>query len=260
MKNNLVLIICFIIFFSAGCKKNIEDGFVSTYDTESAANNAKLKINFASIYRANPTFIVKINDVVASGVISARYPYPGGGFNTSGNNMGDYLSVKNGESTIKFVIPNKGTSTDSVVLYQTSVTLANNGYYTLHVADTAANIKKVLFEENRVLLKDTLPYFKLVNLMPNVPAIDLYFGSTLVASNIAYMASSAEFTVDLSQTTTEWSVRAAGSAFSTTPIAKYTSGSTYIRGRKYTAFAMGYNGITLSTDPRRPFISFFYTR
>ncbi|MCH5717204.1 hypothetical protein [Niabella hibiscisoli] len=99
-----------------------------------------------------------------------------------------------------------------------------------------------------------------MNLMPNVPAIDLYFGPTLLAPNIAYLASSPEFSIDTSQTNKVWTVRAAGSGTAGTAIATYDGVNTLNTGRKYTGFAMGYNGLAGTTEPRRPFISFFYTK
>ena len=90
--------------------------------------------------------------------------------------------------------------------------------------------------------------------MPNVPSIDLYNGTTLVASGIAYKSTSDYFTLQL-PASSAWTIKAAGSS---TTLATYSSASTITNARSYTAFAQGYAGSTDAT--RKPYISFFLTK
>ncbi len=241
------------------CKKDVSDVSKYTYSTE-IENFAKLKINFASVKRGNPNYQIKINDTRVSGLIPARYPYPGGGLNTGGLSNGDYLNIAPGKVNVKVSIPKYLTNIDSIVMLDSNITVRETKYYTYHVTDTAANMKAVLFEDDRTTVPGALPKFKLVNLMPNVSAVDLYFGPTLVASNIKYLNSSAEFSIDTAQTVTGWTIRETGAGATGAALATYASAATISYGRKLTAFAMGYKGLAGLTEPRRPFISFFYTR
>lgn len=266
MRLKYVIAACLLVIVVAGCRKT-DDGIISTFDTD-ITNNAMLKINIASIYRSNPSMRIKINDQIVSGLLTARTPFPGGGYNTGGDNVGTYLAVPGNRSPVKvsLMIPFVGDTSrraqDSVSLYETSIDVTNGKYYSLHIADTASKTKSVLFEENLALPTDTLPYFKFVNLIPNIAGagLDLYFGDSLLATGIKYLESSNEFAVNPRQASTAWTVRQTGLPASAPAIATYTSGNTYIRGRKYTAFAMGYFGLSGTTEPRRPFISFYYIR
>lgn len=274
MKNMHIHIALFVLLitFVVGCKKSTTEGILATYQTGILENNAMLKINNAAIFRSNPNFKIKINDTIVTHPFTARTPYPGGGYNTGGNSLGTYLSVPSGNVKVSLMIPYMagGTAqdtlkwkTDSISLFSTTLQLTNGKYYTLHITDTVKdNLKHVLLEENDVTPIDTLPYYRFVNLMPNVPSLDLYFGPTKVASNVAYLTSSAEFTVDINQASQAWTIREAGdtSTVASTAIATYTSSGTITKGRKYTAFAMGYQGLSGTTEPRRPFISFFLTK
>ncbi|MGF1922763.1 MAG: DUF4397 domain-containing protein, partial [Bacteroidia bacterium] len=102
--------------------------------------------------------------------------------------------------------------------------------------------------------------FRFTNLMPNVPAVDLYIGSVLVMGNIPFMGISAPFTLPTSQVniSSTWAIRPAGALPTSTALATYNSASTLINSRVYTVFATGYSG---STDAvRRPYVAFYYVR
>lgn len=258
MKKILIVIVALSVLVIS-CEQDLSEITKSPYNKE-VDNFAKLKINFASVKRANPSYQIMINETRVSSLITARYPYPGGGFNTGGLSTGDYLAVPTGTVKVKMSTPFLGTNNDSVVYFDGTIELPDAGNYTFHVADTGTNIKSVLFKEDLTVVSGAIPRFKLVNLMPNVPSIDLYYGPTLLASNIEYLKSSQEFTIDTSQSSKLWSVRAAGALPTSTAIATYDGANTLGYGRKYTAFAMGYSGLSGTTEPRRPFISFFYTR
>ena len=254
-----------IVIAFVGCKKN-DTGIISTFNTE-LNNEAMLKINIASVYRSNPLMRIKINDKIVSNPNTARTPFPGGGYNTGGDNVGTYLAIPSGTVKVNIMIPFRldtlKWAQDSISLYETTINVTNGKYYSLHIADTAANTKNALFEESLSLPKDTLPYFKFVNLMPNSSSagLDLYFGDSLVASGIKFMQSSPEFYANPRwSSTSTWNVRQTGLPSNSTGVATYESGNTVIRGRKYTAFAMGYIGLSGTTEPRRPFISFYHTK
>jgi len=91
--------------------------------------------------------------------------------------------------------------------------------------------------------------------MPNVPAIDLYYDTIKVASNIAYLSSSNYFDIIRTPTSLAWTIREAGTLPTSTALATYTSANTTQNQRVYTAFASGYKG---SIDAvRRPYIAFY---
>lgn len=241
-----------------GCKKNAINYSDFDYVDE---NSALIKINYNVAFRANPFVQVKVNGTRVSGTnIQTRYPFPGGGFNTLGGNTGDYLPITPGNTEISISIPKRGTNIDSVEIYKTTMSTVARKNYTLHVADTI-NTKSLLVEEDRSLPDSGFVKYRFVNLMPNVPAVDLYIGAVKVASNVAYMAIGDKFELPVSQAnvSTVWAIRPAGALPTSTALATYTSASTLLNRRIYTVFATGYSGMT-STDVRRPFVAFYYVR
>jgi hypothetical protein len=253
-KISIISLLAIALLF--GCTKNeIKYGEFELVDN----SQSFLKINFASIYSANPGVQFTINGTRVSNLLTARTPFPGGGYNTGGGSTPDYLAVKPGALNFKVSIPQKNTNIDSVVLFSTDINVTAGDYNTLHITDTAANTQSVLTSENRISPDSGYAKFRVINLMPNVPAIDLYYGTTLVASNVQYKQITDYFTMAVPATALEWRLRPAGAASSSTPIAVLVaanSAPTTLSGRSYTAFAMGYSGQT-STSVRRPFISFF---
>lgn len=233
------------------CKKETER--TADYQLHST-NNASLKINFVSTYSRNPTFQLKVNDVRVSNLITARTPFPGGGFNTNGDNRPDYLSVTPGTTKLSATIPNRNTASDSIVLYTTSVDLRAGKHYTAHITDTAANTKIVLLEDDVTMPAPGTSRYKFVNLMPNVPFIDLYHGSEMVANRVPYLGN-VVFTRNMAGASQAWTIRESGTSPTSTALATYSSANTIIGQRGYTIFSLGYKGVT-STDARRPFVSF----
>lgn len=239
-----------MIFFVSSCNKDTEYKAPQTFPN---GNTAYLKINYASLHATNPSVQIAINDVRVSGSITGRTPFPGGGFNTSGSSFPDYLAVKAGVNKLSIVGLNRGTQKDSVVMFFTNINLQAGKFYTAHVTDTAARTQALLLED--VLgFKDTTSRYRFVNLMPNVPLVDLYYGTTLVSSAIPYLNSSAYFDLPSPLLTAAWTIRETGTAPTSTALATFTSTNTSLRGRVYTAFALGYRGQTLATT--RPYISF----
>lgn len=235
------------------CKKNTAK---TPYNL--TTNQAFLKINYASANTANTLVQLKINDErVSDDDITGRTPFPGGGLNTVGSAAApDYLAVNSGNIKFSFSIPNVKTNIDSIVLYTTNINVEGGKYYTLHITDTAPNIQSVLIPEDIANSPDSgFSKYRFVHLMPNVPAIDLYFDTTIVARNIPYKGASPFFNLKFTSPN-KWAIRPAGALRSTTAVT-YETG--FVPNQRiFTVFAMGYSGIT--TASRKPYVSLIYNR
>jgi len=256
----LFLVLCCLF----GCDKNeINYG---EFD-KLAGNQALLKINNVSYYSDNRLTYFKINDKRVSGLLSARSPFPGGGYNTGGASTPDFLSVSAGTLKLSIALPYKvDTGMDSIVLYTTNLEISGGKNYVVNITDTAANTKSFLTELSFTRADTAKSKYRFVNLMPNVPSVDLYYGTsatvhtadTLIAGNVNYLSVTGDIILKSGQAKT-WKVRPAGAALTTgTILASYTSASTFTSERVYTIFASGYSGQTLA--PRRPYVSFFLVR
>ena len=233
------------------CKKNT---FKAPYNL--TTNQAFLKINYAS---ADSTWVqLKINDERVSSNIVGRTPFPGGGLNTAGSATPDYLAVNPGNMKFSLSIPKARTNIDSILLYTTNVNVEGGKYYTLHVTDTAPNIQSVLIPEDIVNSPDSgFSKYRFVHLMPNVPAIDLYFDTTIVARNIPYKGVGPFFNLKFPNPN-KWAVRPAGAPRSTTTALAIYEAGFVPNQRIFTVFAMGYNGTNVL--PRKPYVSLIYNR
>lgn len=233
----------------ASCDKNeIKYGDFDVVD----ASKALLKVNIVSPYRSNPQIYIGIDGQRVSNPITSRTPFPGGGYNTGGGSTADYMALTPGKHEFKIAIPNIGKDTDSIVLYTTEINLEAGKNQSLHVCDTGTNTTSFLLTDDVKMPDSGFVRYKFVHLMPNVAAIDLYYGTTKLATEIPYKGSF-EFTMARPTASAAWTTKVAGTS---TTLATYTSASTYTNSRVYTAFASGYSGLT-STDPRRAFVSFF---
>ncbi|MEJ7913143.1 MAG: DUF4397 domain-containing protein [Chitinophagaceae bacterium] len=240
-----------LLFTSPGCSK--DDSYKATYVT---TNNTKalLKVNYLSAYATNPGVIISINQVRMSGVITSPTPFPGGGYNVNGSNFPDYLALVPGNVQMAFTVPNRGTGIDSIRLFSTELQLQAGKNYTAHVTDTFVRTKVVLVEDDLTPAQPGTAKFKFLNLMPNVAAIDLYYGADLVMGNIPYLGVSPNFTVATPTAALPWTIRESGSSPTTAALATYSSSNTTLSRRVYTAFAIGYKGATDAV--RKPAISF----
>jgi hypothetical protein len=165
--------------------------------------------------------------------------------------------VKAGVNNLSIAIPKKGTNTDSVALFTTNLTLTAGKNYTVHVSDTSAKTSALLVEDNMDIIEVGKARYKFVNMMPNVPLADLYFGSTLVAPGVGYLGQSNYFTLPFSTTATAWNVRETGTGPTGLILATYSSINTTLNQRGYTVFALGYKG---ATGARLPFVSFLLNK
>lgn len=225
-------------------------------------NQSLLKVNYNIAYSTDPNVQITINGTRVSTLIKTRYPYPGGGYGTLGDSRPDYLTAPSGNTEVAIVIPKKGTSLDSVVLYKTTVALEPGKAYTLHLSDTATTTttsKSLLAGDDFTLPDSGFVKYKFVNLMPSTPAVDVYYGTTLILSNIAYMQESAYFVRPVpTGTALAWSVRTAGALATAPVLATYSNASTVLNRRIYTMFATGYPNKTDAV--RKPYVGFFLTR
>ncbi|SEN93024.1 protein of unknown function [bacterium A37T11] len=248
-----------------GCEKQGFDyGDLTKYDN----TKALVKINYASAYPKDPAVAIKFNGSRVTPLIIGRTPYPGGGYNTNGPSNPDYLMVDPGNLKVDVILPKKiDDGTDSLILYSANYTLEGGTPYTLHIADTAQLTKSVLIPEQFQMPDSGYARYRFINLMPNVPAIDLYYGQNatsvvgerLVASNIKYMEIGEYFTINRASTRT-WKIRAAGADATTinTVLASYAGTGALGNQREYTIYAMGYQGNTLPSG--KPYISFLLVR
>lgn len=261
--DKLLVLLCLLLFFSS-CGKNILDyGEV----TKISEDMPLIKINYASAYQDDRFVVVRFNGNRVTSRIQNRSPFPGGGYNTRGDVRPDYLTVNPGAVELKVGLPfKKDNGLDSLVLYKSTINIETGKRYVVHIADTLSLTKSVLTEENFLLPDSGYAVYRLINLMPNVPAIDLYYGTSaadntadrLVASNIKYLGISDYFKLNRYAART-WKIRPAGAAITTaTVLANYTGSGSLLSQRTYTVYAMGYNGLT--TAAQKPYLSFFHIR
>ena len=250
MKKTFIYASLALVVLSTGCKK--EEGYKQGFESI-GAEQARLKVIYASAYSANPLVQLSIDDVRVSHLITGRTPFPGGGYNTTGSNFPDYLNIQPGTRKFTVSIPKKGTNVDSVVFYTTQIEVKAGVQQTLQVTDTLTKTKSLVVVDSVQKPLPGLVRYRFVNLMPNVPKLDLYFGAVLIATNVEY--NTAGFVIDMPvQTTQTWSIRETGTLPTSTALATYPSGSTVANQRVLTAFAMGYKGSTSAT--LKPYISF----
>ncbi|WP_342645465.1 DUF4397 domain-containing protein [Mucilaginibacter sp. CSA2-8R] len=265
MKISSIIGFCSLLLATMGCTKTVLD-YGKT--EKQSSDQALLKINYVSAYANNRSVYFKLNDQRVSGLLTWRTPFPGGGYNTGGSNTSDFLQVNPGNVKLSVVLPRKvDNGTDSLELYSTTLQIAAGKNYTVHITDTAATTKSLLTEENFTRPDTATTRYRFVNLMPNVPSVDVYYGTataadqstdSLLLSNVPYLQMSNEFKLRAGNSKT-WKIRAAGAAkTSATVIASYLSASVVLNQRVYTAFACGYNGKT--TAAQKPYVSFFLVR
>lgn len=231
-----------------------------------SGTQGQLKINLAFSYTIDyATLLIKVNGKAVSNSLQSRTPFPGGGYNTRGSNFALYLSVPQGSDTIAVVIPKVGTTTDSVVLYNTTITIPDNATYTLHIADTLVNASlnktKSVMVQNYINPVDTgFCRFRFVNLIPNLAAVDLYLNGVLIKSNVPYLNATDSFRVKTgvnapgytSSGTTTWAVRSAGASATSTAVASYASVNGLQSQKVMTVFCMGYAS---STGTKLPYVA-----
>jgi len=260
----IISLIFLAALLSIGCKKESDLVTITTFPE----NNANLKVIYASAYTFRDSVQIKINDVRVSNTFLGNSlgnlptPFPGGGMNTGGDSRPFYLSVKPGLTKIFVSVPNKLTTLDSIIRFSGEANLEANRYYSAYLTDTMVTSKLVLVEDNLAPVDTGISRFKFVNLIPNRPALDVYFGTQLVAANVAYGTASNEFTLQRG-ILGAFLLRPAGALPTSVPVAAYP-GTVTVPGnftvpnqRVMTVFAKGYIGGTVA---RVPIISLLFNR
>ncbi|MCX6205518.1 MAG: hypothetical protein NTZ19_04610 [Bacteroidetes bacterium] len=260
----LLGILAVVLVYACSKDSGVTNQPYQTYDVPYSQGQLKINLGFAYTINYN-TLLLKINDSVVSNSLTTRNPFPGGGYNTGGSNFALYLSVKQGDNNVSVVIPKFGTAIDSVVLYKTKINIPDNRNYTLHIADTmidaSTNNTKSLLVKNLINDMDTgWCRFKFVNMIPNLPAVDLYLNGVLIKSAIPFMNATDSFSVrtgvyqpGYTGATTTWAVRPAGALATSTATASYASANGLQSQKVMTIFTMGYAGMT---GTRLPFVCF----
>lgn len=230
---------------------------------------ALVKINYSCPYFSRTTAPVipnrqvwiRINGNLVSSAITYSTPYPGGGLNTGGNSFADYLSVNPGVNNISLVMLYTADTTkrgkDSVVLHSTDVDLKADTYQTVHFTDTASNIQNVITYDPYNKPDSGWVLYKFVNLIPNAGPLDLYWGTTKIASNIAFKQVSDTFRLQAG-IIANWSLRKKDST--TTLGSVYTGNASSVANQRvFTIYARGYDGLP-TTDVRNPRVSLLYNK
>ena len=245
---SLCILLAGTLLFAACNKKEIFTQMDVTY----TGGNTNVKIVHASAYAKNDTVHLKVNDTVVSARITYSTPFPGGGLNTGGSNMPWYLSIPAGNTKISLFTTKYGMNIDSVSLYNGTLNLAADIYYTAYIADTGINTLLLMFGENRTMPANGTSRFKFINLIPNLPAADLYYNTTLVASNIPYGFGGPDF-IQNKNDTCRWRIRAAGASPASAALATYpaTGSATQVipNQRIFTVYSRGYVGATGNRAP-----------
>lgn len=233
------------LLIMVGCEKN-------TYQvTERTSNDgsAQVKLGYFSAYTVNPPTILYINDVPVSNTLAAPISFPGGGLNMNGLSNGDYLFIKPGTVKIQGFRPIPATGNIMSKLFEFNQAFSANINYTFYITDTAANTTGFALEDTKAKPDSGFARFKFVNIMPNVPAVDLYRGANvasaiLVQGNVNYKTASPSFDIAL-PISDSFYIRPAGAATTTQPIARRFFPLS--NQRIYTMLARGYMGSTLAT-------------
>lgn len=263
---NIIIVFVLATFGMVACKKSIQDFGQVDFLSDS---DVIVKINMASIYPDDRYMYVKFDGQRVTSLIRGREPFPGGGYNTRGDSRPDFLKYQAGNIKVQVGLPYRiDDGRDSVILYETQVDFEAGKRYTLHVTDTASNTRVILNEEDLSRPDSTQARYRFTNLMPNVSAIDLYYGAaataaeptqdSLVAKNVKYLETSPYFELNRIATRT-WKIRPAGAPVTNASvIASYSNSGATLDRRSYTVYALGYNGFT--TAIMKPYLSFFLVR
>lgn len=275
---NKILGIFILSTVAFSCKGPVQDyGELEPLD----ASKAVVKVIIGSAYPNNPLMYVKANGKRITPKILMRQPYPGGGYGTNGNATNEFILLDNGKTKFELALPKKvDDGTDSIVYHAKEYDLEPGGRYTILFADTAANTTSALIKEDLTIPDSATFRYQIINIIPNVEAVDLYVGrwangtaatnhtsdfDSLLVSNVKYMEVSEPFILRSGFRRT-FKIRPHGAeVVENNVIARYSSSSTstanyfeYLDRKVLTIFTMGYAGQTSSA--LMPYLSFSITR
>jgi hypothetical protein len=258
MKKTFLNSLAAVALMLAACDKND----ITSRDLVDATAQAQFRVANFSMYKANPQFQIKVNDARVSHNIAAATPFPGSGLNTLGPTASaDYFAMTPGNNQVSISFVKIGTGTDSLPgsIAAAPVTVEAGKKYTLYFTDTAANTTPLLVLDTLNRPDSGFAKYKFVNIMPDMPALDLYFNTTKVASNIPYKGVSPSFTIPTTTPATfTWGIRAVGGA--TNLISYAGTAASLGNQRVFTVVARGYNGVTTTTDVRSRKVSLIYNQ
>lgn len=194
-----------VVALLAACKKN---NFKIT-DQQSVAGKALVKLGLFNMTIASTNLLIFDNGTRISGPVAAPWPYPGGGFNTSGSgSYGDYFAVEPGDHKFELYTTNPGTFNVTGKFFETTQSLMADKRYTIYTADTGANKVAITTPDDAVAPDSGYLRLRFINLIPG-SAVDFYRGTTLLKSNIQYKAYTDFFDIQ-SGTADSFSIRNAG--------------------------------------------------
>lgn len=183
----LFITVFFLAVLIASCKK----AELSTTETEMPADKAFVRI---ALYSPNtPAVMIKANDVKLNG----NSTLGSGGFFPATVGFPDYAAVP-ANSTFKLSLPNVGTQNDSVVLFNSPLSLGAGKFYSLTLADTGINRTAFSIEDQFLPQKDSFLSVRLINAMVgstlNLIRVDstsaTNFERDTIARNIPYKGTS----------------------------------------------------------------------
>lgn len=242
MKRLLSITVIAVVVVTAinSCKKN---SFSITERTQ-PEGKALVKIGLFNAYNTTSNIRISINGTFVSNELVHPTAFPGGGLNMLGLSNADYLQVDPGNNKFEFFTMNTGTPVSASKLFETSQTLEAGKRVTLFVTDTLQNTTALLINDNMAMPDSGFVRIKFVNLIPNVPALDLYKGTnaltdSLLISNIAYKGVSDY--INIQSGTDSFFVRPAGLPKTAIPVARRSFALS--NQRNYTLLSRGYNGI-----------------
>lgn len=245
-----------LLFLTAlACKKNTFN------ETERISPEGKALIKFGifTMYPVNTPLTIYQNDTKLSSAIptgSTRgggYGYPGGGFNTGGNSYADYLGIDPGNIKFDLAVVYPNVNFIQQHIFDTTLSLIANKKYTMLITDTSNATTSLLLEDNFPTdLEEGYAYFRISNLIPNSGGLDFYKNDSLIASNVAYKATTSLLKLPASLADS-FAIRPAGSPGGPARTATvYYRLATNTNKRIYSMVSRGYIG---STTPRQPDIS-----
>jgi hypothetical protein len=237
----ILLTLSAAVLIMNSCEKNSFKVRESTYPE----NQALVKVGLFTAYNTLSPIRVQINGETVSNELLYPISFPGGGLNMNGSLNSDYLMVTPGNAKVELYIMNQGTPKPLSKLFEGNVPLEANKRYTLFLADTAQNMAAFAVNDDTPQPDSGFARLKFVHVMPNIPKLDLYKGSsiataTLIANDVAYKGVSDYVNVPFGNDS--FYIRHADSPATSTPIVRRIFNLS--NQRIYTMLARGYNGIT----------------
>ncbi len=128
--------------------------------TETIVPTDKAFVRIALFSPGTPAVMIKANDVKLNGNTTSGTT----GFFPSTVGFPDYAAVSPG-STLKLSLPFTGTQNDSIVLFNSPLSLEAGKFYSLTLADTGINRTAFSIEDQFIPQKDSFVSVRLINAM-----------------------------------------------------------------------------------------------